>query len=78
MHNIDNPVKVTRPGSLEALMGTLRDKMLVGMSQQKEQNSRDASRLPRPLLRLKKPLESFGFIYEEVPTFDMDFAREYG
>lgn len=78
MHNIDNPVKVTRPGSLEALMGTIRDKMLVGMSQQKEQNGENNSRVPRPLLRLKKPLESLGFIYEEVPTFDMDFAREYG
>ena len=75
---MDNPAKVTRPGSLEALMGTVRDRMLTGMSQQQEQNNRNGDRSARPLLRLKRPLESVGFIYEEVPTFDMNFAREYG
>lgn len=75
---MDNPVKPTRPGSFEALMGTVRDTLLMGMAEQRNENVKKDHHEPRLSLRYKKPSETLGFIYEEIPTFDVDYAKEFG
>jgi hypothetical protein len=75
---MDNQVKPTRIGSLEALMGTVRDTILIGMIEQRKENQNPNSHQPKQLLRFKKPSETLGFIYEEIPTFDVEYARELG
>jgi hypothetical protein len=75
---MDNQVKPTRIGSLEALMGTVRDTILVGMIEQRKENQNPNSHQPKQVLRFKKPSETLGFIYEEIPTFDVEYARELG
>lgn len=76
IHNMDNPVKPKRVGSFEALMGSVQDAMLLGMSQQR--NEHPTSEQSRDYVRFKKPSDTLGFIYEEIPRFDVDYAREFG
>ena len=78
VHNMDNQVKPTRTGSFEALMGTVRDTLLNGMIEQRNENAHRNPHEPKQRLRFKKPSETLGFIYEEIPTFDVEYAREYG
>jgi hypothetical protein len=75
---MDNQVKPTRIGSLEALMGSVRDTLLNGMIEQRNENKHKDYHEPRQSLRFKKPSEMLGFIYEEIPTFDVEYARELG
>jgi hypothetical protein len=75
---MDNQVKPTRIGSFEALMGTVRDTILIGMIEQRKENQNPNSHQPKQVLRFKKPSETLGFIYEEIPTFDVEYARELG
>ncbi|CAF1179343.1 unnamed protein product, partial [Adineta ricciae] len=78
IHNMDNPVRPTRSGSLEALMGSVRDSLLVGMTEQRAENKRRPSFEAKDLCKLKKPNEALGFLYEEIPTFDVAYAKEFG
>ncbi|CAF1183416.1 unnamed protein product [Adineta steineri] len=78
IHNMDNQNKPTRTGSLEALMGSLRDTLLIGMSEQRLENQNQTNNEPKSSLRLKKPNEALGFVYEEIPTFDVEYAKEFG
>jgi hypothetical protein len=75
---MDNQVRPTRPGGLEALMNTIQDRFLMGMVEQRIENKNKNTNTPRLSLRLKKPSEMLGFIYEEIPTFDVEYAREVG
>lgn len=75
---MDNQVKPTRVGSFEALMGSVRDTLLVGMMEQRIENKNKDTPQPRSSLRFKKPSEMLGFIYEEIPTFDVEYAKELG
>lgn len=75
---MDNSVKPTRPGGFEALMGTVRDTLLMGMAEQRNENVKKDHQERRLSLRYKKPSETLGFIYEEIPTFDVDYAKELG
>ena len=75
---MDNPVRPTRSGSLEALMGSVRDSLLVGMIEQRAENKRRPSFDAKDLCKLKKPNEALGFLYEEIPTFDVAYAKEFG
>ena len=75
---MDNQVKPTRIGTFEALMGTVRDTLLSGMIEQRYENKNKDHQEPKQLLRFKKPSETLGFIYEEIPTFDVEYARELG
>jgi hypothetical protein len=75
---MDNQVKPTRVGSLEALMGSVKDTILVGMKEQRMENKNNNTNEPRQVLRFKKPSETLGFIYEEIPTFDVEYAKEFG
>ncbi len=75
---MDNQVKPTRMGSFEALMGTVHDTLLVGMNEQRMENKNKGIHEPRQLLQLKKPSQALGFIYEEIPTFDVEYARQFG
>ena len=78
VHNIDNRAKVTRPGSLEALMGVVADRFLMGMNEQKSQRQQSNDCSSMSLLKFKKPMETLGFRSEEMSMFDVDYAREYG
>ncbi|CAF1162357.1 unnamed protein product [Rotaria sordida] len=80
IHNMDNPVRPTRPGGgVEALMGGLHDTLLACMVEQRIENKINNNTIEsRPLLRLKKPNEALGFIYEEIPKFDIEYARQFG
>jgi hypothetical protein len=75
---MDNQVKPIRIGSFEALMGTVRDTLLNGMIEQRNENKSRDYHEPKQRLRFKKPSETLGFIYEEIPTFDVEYARELG
>ena len=75
---MDNQVKPTRTGTFEALMGTVRDTLLNGMIEQRYENKSKEHNEPKQLLRFKRPNETLGFIYEEIPTFDVEYARELG
>lgn len=75
---MDNAVKPKRPGSFEALMGTVRDTLLIGMSEQRNDDVKKDNHESRLSLRFKKPSETLGFIYEEIPTFDVEYAKEFG
>jgi len=75
---MDNQVKPTRTGSFEALMGSVRDTLLIGMKEQRIENANKKNDEPRQVVRLKKPNETLGFIYEKIPTFDIEYAREFG
>lgn len=76
---MDNPVKPTRTGSFEALMGSVCDTLLAGMMEQRieNKNNRDSFQ-PKNVLRFKKPSETLGFAFEEIPTFDVEYAKEFG
>jgi hypothetical protein len=78
IHNMDNKVRPTRIGPFEALIGTVQDTFLLGMNQQQTDHNNKNDNQPKQLLRFKKPIETLGFIYEEVPTFDTEYAREFG
>jgi hypothetical protein len=75
---MDNQVKPTRMGSFEALMGTVRDTLIVGMMEQRLENKNKHINEPESRIRFKKPSEALGFIYEEIPTFDVEYAKELG
>lgn len=75
---MDNPVRPTRHGSFEALMGTVQDTLLFGMSEQRNQNQNRASFQQKDVLKFKKPSETLGFAFEEVPRFDVQYAKEFG
>lgn len=77
---MDNPIRPTRTGGLEALMGGLHDTLLACMIEQRVENKKNDVPVlePRPSLRIRKPNEALGFIYEEIPKFDVQLAREYG
>lgn len=75
---MDNHVKPTRVGSFEALMGTVRDALLAGMIEQRNENKNKDHNEPKQRLRFKKPSETLGFIYEEIPSFDVEYVRELG
>ncbi|CAF3177043.1 unnamed protein product [Rotaria sp. Silwood2] len=79
IHNMDNPVRPIRTGSLEALMGGLHDTFLACMMEQRIENKQNNNNYEsRSFLRLKKPNEALGFIYEEIPKFDVEYAKEFG
>lgn len=61
-------------------MGTVKDRFLLGMLEQKEERERrhEASSDRRSLLRYRNPIETLGFVYDEVPMFDVNYAKEYG
>ncbi len=65
-------------GSFEALMGTVRDTLLIGMTEQRVENKTKNNDESKQLLRFKKPSETLGFIYEEIPMFDIEYAKEFG
>jgi len=65
-------------GSFEALMGTVRDTLLIGMTEQRIENKTKNNDESKQLLRFKKPSETLGFIYEEIPMFDIEYAKEFG
>jgi hypothetical protein len=76
---MDNQVKPTRTGLFEAMMGTVQDTLLLGMLEQRIENkNNNDNNQPKQLLRLKKPRQSLGFIYEEIPMFDVEYAKEFG
>jgi hypothetical protein len=75
---LDNKIKPTRMGSFEALMGTVRDTLLIGMTEQRVENKTKNNDESKQLLRFKKPSETLGFIYEEIPMFDIEYAKEFG
>jgi hypothetical protein len=75
---LDNKIKPTRMGSFEALMGTVRDTLLIGMTEQRVENKNKNNDEQKQLLRFKKPSETLGFIYEEIPMFDIEYAKEFG
>ncbi|CAF3753761.1 unnamed protein product [Rotaria sp. Silwood1] len=78
IHNMDNQIRPTRTGGLEALMGGLHDTFLACMMEQRIENKNNNTYESRSLLRLKKPNETLGFIYEEIPKFDVEYAKEFG
>ena len=75
---MDNQVRPTRSGGLEALMSKVHDGFLIGMAEQRIENKNKNPNTPRSSLRFKKPSEMLGFIYEEIPTFDVEYAKEFG
>ncbi|CAF3389825.1 unnamed protein product [Rotaria socialis] len=78
IHNMDNPIPPKRTGSLEALMGGIHDTMLACMLEQKNENNNSNTIESRSNLRIRKANEALGFMYEEIPTFDVEYAKEYG
>ncbi|CAF2212729.1 unnamed protein product [Rotaria magnacalcarata] len=78
IHNMDNPIPPKRSGSLEALMGGIHDAMLSCMLEQRNESDNSNTIESRSSLRMRKPNETLGFIYEEIPTFDVEYAKEYG
>lgn len=72
---MDNSARPTRLGGLEALFGSVRDTLLLGMMEQRIENKNNE---PRQTLRFKKPSETLGFMYEEIPKFDVQYAKELG
>ncbi len=76
---MDNQVKPTRTGLFEAIVGTVQDTLLLGMLEQRIENkNNNDNNQPKQLLRLKKPNQALGFIYEEIPMFDVEYAKEFG
>ena len=73
---MDNPVKPKRRGSFEAWRGTVQDAMPLARSQQRNENPTAVQDKDR--VKFKKPSETLGFAYEEIPTFDVGYARELG
>ena len=67
MHNIDNPVAVKRPGSLEALMGSIQDRMLTGMTEQHSETHRRHLHRATETARSRVSTDP---VYEEIPTYD--------
>jgi hypothetical protein len=79
IHNIDNPVKASRAGSLEALVCTVRDTLLIGMSHDRHHLINHGShRCCEQQLRFSKPLETIGLIDHQWTTFNIDYTRKYG
>ena len=80
IHNIDNPVPVKRTGCLEALMGTVRDTMLIVMNEQQAEIDQKIKELTpnRPVLNYQSSLKHIGFQPEHVRTCDMNIANQYG
>ncbi|UJR22875.1 hypothetical protein I4U23_025904 [Adineta vaga] len=78
IHNMDNPIKPTRSGSFEALMGSVRDTLLLGMTELRAKNQTNSLYEPKERLRLRRPNETLGFVYEEIPKFDVEYAKEFG
>ncbi len=57
---------------------SVRDTLLIGMKEQRIENANKKDDEPRQVVRLKKPNEKLGFIYEQIPTFDIEYAKEFG
>ena len=81
VHNIDNQVKPTRVGTLESLVGNVRDAFLVGMTQQAdgdEKKKKKKEESKKLVLKFKKPIETLGLGFKEISTFDTENAKEFG
>ncbi|CAF5095051.1 unnamed protein product, partial [Rotaria socialis] len=59
-------------------MGGIHDTMLACMLEQKNENNNSNTNESRSNLRIRKANEALGFMYEEIPTFDVEYAKEYG
>ncbi|CAF5116589.1 unnamed protein product, partial [Rotaria socialis] len=59
-------------------MGGIHDTMLACMLEQKNENNNSNTIESRSNLRIRKANEALGFMYEEIPTFDVEYAKEYG
>ena len=75
---MDNPVRSTHTGSLETSIGYVHDASHAFMTEQQIKNKNNNTNRSRQLLRSKHPSNALGFIYEEVPMFDVKHAHELG
>ena len=77
---MDNQVKPTRIGTLESLVGNMRDAFLVGMMEEKEQagKKKPKSDEKKLVLKFRKPIETLGLGFKEISTFDTENSKEFG